>query len=118
MLAAILGGLCSWAPAESVDNLGAPPVKSLQTIVVTAKRVPETVPDEVVQIRVETALHDDPYFYGEHVTLMVKNGVVHLRGIVFDAGDIQDVRRIIRKKVSGAKRVVNELEICTCDGGG
>ena len=40
------------------------------------------------------------------------------RGSLFDAGDIQDVRRIIRKKVSGVKRVVNELEICTCDNGG
>ena len=118
MLAAILGGLCSWAPAESADDLGAPPVKLLETIVVTAKRVPETVPDEVVQIRVETALHEDPYFYGEHVTITVKNGVVHLQGIVFDAGDIQDVRRIIRKKISDVKRVVNELEICTCDNGG
>jgi len=28
------------------------------------------------------------------------------------------VRRIIRKKISDVKRVVNELEICTCDNGG
>ena len=118
ILAAILGGLCYGAPAISADQVGPPAAKSLETIVVTAKRLPETVPDEVVKTRVETALHDDPYFYDEHVTVTVKDGVIHLEGIVFDVWDIQAARRIIRKRVFGVKRVVNELEICSCDGGG
>jgi osmotically-inducible protein OsmY len=98
--------------------MGAPPVKSLETIVVTATRIAEPMVDEVMKQQVQTALHDDPYFYDEHVTVTVKNGVVHLTGMVFDPGDMQDVRRIIRKRISGVKRVVNELEICSCDGGG
>jgi osmotically-inducible protein OsmY len=91
---------------------------TLDTIVITAKKIPEVVPDEVVKTRVETALRQDPYFYDGHVTITVKNGVVHLQGMVFDAQDMQDVRRIIRKRVAGVRRLVNELEICSCDGGG
>jgi osmotically-inducible protein OsmY len=111
-------GLSWWASAVSADEMGAPPVKSLETIVVTATRIAEPMVDEVMKQQVQTALHDDPYFYDEHVTVTVKNGVVHLTGMVFDPGDMQDVRRIIRKRISGVKRVVNELEICSCDGGG
>jgi hypothetical protein len=118
ILVAILGGLSYWAPAISAEQLGPPAARSLETIVVTPKRLPEALPDEVVKTRVETALHDDPYFFDGHVTVTVKNGVVHLQGIVFDAADMQDVRRIVRKNVSGVRRVVNELEICSCDGGG
>ena len=110
ILTALLLGLCGGAVAGSAE--------SLEPIVVTAKRLPEAVPDEVVKIRVETALHNDPYFYDEHVTVTVKNGIVRLEGIVFDVGDIQDARRIIRKKVPGVKRLVNEMEICSCNGGG
>jgi osmotically-inducible protein OsmY len=116
--AALSATLAWWSAAAHADDAGTRAAKSLDVVVVTAKRVPEVVPDEVVKTRVETALHDDPYFYDEHVTITVKNGVVHLQGIVFDAQDMQTVRRIIRKRVSGVKRLVNELEICSCDGGG
>ena len=116
--AALIVALNCWSAAARADEASARAEKSLDTIVVTAKRIPEVVPDEVVKTRVETALHEDPYFYDEHVTITVKNGVVHLQGVVYDAQDMQDVRRIIRKRVSGVKRLVNELEICGCDGGG
>jgi BON domain len=116
--AALFAALGCWSAPARADDAGTRAAKSLDVIVVTAKRLPEVLPDEVVKTRVETALHDDPYFYDEHVTVTVKNGVVHLQGIVFDAQDMQSVRRIIRKKVSGVKRLVNELEICSCDGGG
>jgi osmotically-inducible protein OsmY len=114
----LLAASCCWSAATHADDAATRTAKSLDTIVVTAKRVPEVVPDEVVKTRVETALHQDPYFYDEHVTITVKNGVVHLQGIVFDPHDMQDVRRIIRKRVSGVRRLVNELELCSCDGGG
>jgi osmotically-inducible protein OsmY len=116
--AALVATLGCWSAAARADDAGARAANSLDVIVVTAKRVPEVVPDEVVKTRVETVLHDDPYFYDEHVIITVKNGVVHLQGIVFDAQDMQTVRRIIRIRVSGVKRLVNELEICSCDGGG
>jgi hypothetical protein len=88
---------------------------SLDTIVVQGKRLPESVPDEELQQQVRKTLHDDPFFYDEHVTVTVTNGVVHLEGIVLDASDIKDVLRIIKKKFPGAKRVINELEICRED---
>ena len=83
----------------------------------TAKKQPEPVPDEVVIERVQMALHSDKYFYDGHVTVIVKNGVAYLEGIVFDESDLR-LARLITRKVAGVKRVVNELEICTCDGGG
>jgi osmotically-inducible protein OsmY len=74
-------------------------------------------PDEEVRKEVETALHSDPFFYDGHVTVTVKDGAVHLQGVVFEDRDLRAARRI-SKKIAGAKRVVNELEICSCDGGG
>jgi len=90
----------------------------MDEIVVTAKRRTEAVPDEELKREVETALHEDRYFFDEHVTVTVKNGVDYLRGIVFDYGDMQSAKRIVRKMAVGVKRIVNELEICSCDGGG
>jgi hypothetical protein len=83
-------------------------VEPLETIVVTGTRLP--VPDEELKRQVTTALHDDPFFYDEHVTVTVQNGVVHLEGFVLDVRDIRDVLRIIRRKFPG-KRVINQLEV-------
>ena len=115
ILTALLIGLSGGALAGSADAAAG---SALEPIVITARRLPEAVPDEIVRTRVESALHADRYFYDEHVTVTVKNGIVRLEGIVFDVGDVQDARRIIRKKVPGVKHVVNELEICACNGGG
>jgi len=90
--------------------------RSPETVIVTAKKQPEPVPDEVVVERVQMALHSDKYFYDGHVTVTVKNGVAYLQGIVFDESDLR-LARLISRRVAGVKRVVNELEICTCDGG-
>jgi osmotically-inducible protein OsmY len=62
---------------------------------------------------VETALHSDRFFYDEHVTVSVTNGVVRLDGIVHDYGDLRDAWRISRR-VASVKRVDIELEVC-CD---
>lgn len=105
---------CPALPARA-DQARAPSVNPLETIVVTGKRFPESVPDAVLERRVKSALHDDSFFYDEHVTVTVKSGVVHLEGFVLDVGDMQDALRIIRKKFPGVKRVVNELEICRED---
>jgi hypothetical protein len=118
---AFLGVMCAvlvcWPFTALADEARAPPVGHPATVVVTAKRAPEIVPDEQLKIQVETALHDDPYFYDEHVTVTVKDGVVFLEGIVFDDGDARAARLIVKRRVAGAKRVVNKLDICTCDAG-
>jgi osmotically-inducible protein OsmY len=109
-LGTILGGIV-WAQTPAIaDAVRAQSAIPLETIVVTAKRRPEVVPDEELTKRVEAVLHDDPYFYDEYVTVTVKNGVATLQGIVFDEWDLRQAIRLA-KRISGVKRVVNDLEI-------
>jgi hypothetical protein len=111
-LGLLLGALfCPTLPI-SAGEARARTVDPLETIVVKGRRYPEPIPDEELERRVTTALHDDPFFYDEHVTVTVTNGIVHLEGFVLDDDDIRDALRIIRKKFPNAKRVVNELEVC------
>ena len=77
---------------------------------VTAKKRADPVPDEKMKQQVEEALHSDAYFYDEHVTVTIKDGVATLQGIVFDDWDLRQAMRIARK-VPGVRRVVNDLEI-------
>jgi osmotically-inducible protein OsmY len=107
--AALLAALISWTTATVAVESTAPAVTPLQTVVVTAKKL--AVPDEVLLKQVATALHDDPYFPDMHVVVTISNGVVHLTGFVYDADDMAAARRIIKRRVVGVKRVVNELEI-------
>lgn len=82
----------------------------LKPIVVTGKKFASKVPDAVLQERVETTMRADPYFFDEHVTVTVKDGVVILEGLVFDAWDIVTATRIARK-IPGVKRVFNDIEL-------
>ena len=104
----LLGWAC-WAASVCADEVGAPRA-TLDAIVVTGKKIPESAPDAEVKQRVETAMHSDPYFYDEHITITIKDGVVTLHGIVFDDWDLRTARRIA-KRIPGVKRVINDLEI-------
>jgi hypothetical protein len=97
------------------DNAARAPTPSLETVIVPGTRLPDAARDEELRVEVKTALHDDPYFYDGHVTVTVRDGVVHLDGMVLDYGDIAGVLRIIRKKFPGVKRVVNQLEVARGD---
>jgi osmotically-inducible protein OsmY len=108
--AAILFVVCFGAITARAENGGAPADMRLDTIVVTAKKHMEPVADEEVKREVETALHSDPFFYDEHVSVTIDNGVVTLHGIVFDDWDLRSAMRIA-KRMPGVKRVVNDLEI-------
>jgi hypothetical protein len=88
----------------------APASTRLEEIVVTAKKRPDPVADEKLKNQVEEALHADAFFYGEHVTVTITNGIVTLQGLVFDDGEMRSAVRISRK-IPGVKRVVNDLEI-------
>jgi hypothetical protein len=109
-LGAILGGWACWATSVSADNAPAPTVGVLEPIVVTAKRHPDPAADDKVKDQVEAALHSDAFFYGDHVTVTIKNGVVTLQGLVFDDWDLRNAMRI-SKRVAGVRRVINDLEI-------
>ncbi len=60
--------------------------------------------------RVADALHVDPYFYDEHVTVSVEKGTVVLRGFVMSSWDLQEALRIARK-AAGDRPVVDNLSI-------
>ena len=103
----LLGWACCAAPVCAYE-VGAP--ATLDAIVVTGKKIQEAVPDAEVKQRVETAMRSDQYFYDEHVTITIKDGVVTLHGIVFDDWDLRTARRIA-KRIPGVKRVINDLEM-------
>jgi BON domain len=113
--ALVLAVLCCPPVAVLADDAAKPTVDPLQTIVVNGNRYRDSVPDEELRRDVKTALHDDPFFYDEHVNITVTDGIVHVEGFVLDYRDIKDVLRIIRRKFPHVKRVVNELEICRED---
>jgi osmotically-inducible protein OsmY len=108
--AAAFALLASPAFLARADQAAAPANTRLEEIVVTAKRRPDPVADEKKKQQVEEALHADAFFYGEHVTVTVNDGIVTLRGLVFDGGDMRSALRIARR-IPGVKRVVNDLEI-------
>lgn len=104
---AVLAFAANFARAEKVT---APANTRLDEIVVTAKRRFDPAADEKTKQQVEEALHSDAFFYDEHVTVTVRDGVATLRGIVFDDWDLRQAMRIARK-IHGVRRVLNDLEI-------
>jgi osmotically-inducible protein OsmY len=60
--------------------------------------------------RVTAALHADPYFYDEHVSVSVEKGVVVLRGFVYSDWDLRDALRLARQAASNTP-VVDNLSI-------
>jgi osmotically-inducible protein OsmY len=55
-------------------------------------------------------LTEDPWIFSEHITVTTRNGVVRLEGIVADTGELFRVLSLCRK-IPGARRVINELEM-------
>jgi osmotically-inducible protein OsmY len=83
----------------------------LAEIIVTSRKI---IPDEEVSTQVVFALHSDLYVDDMHVTVTTKDGIVTLHGFVQDAWDLLALRRIA-KKVAGAKKVVNDVELMLND---
>lgn len=99
-----------WATV-ALAQTKATPADVLSEITVTARKV---TLDEEVSRNVASALHSDAYVDDAHVTITTKNGVVTLHGFVQDAWDLLALRRIA-KKVPGAKRIVNDVELVLND---
>ena len=66
--------------------------------------------DEDLEQRVTAALHGDPYFYDEHVSVSIEHGAVVLRGFVASEWDLRDAIRIAGK-AAGDQRVIDDLSI-------
>jgi osmotically-inducible protein OsmY len=97
-------GAAGSCPAE--DAAGKPDTP-LPEVIIAAKR---HAADEQVTRQVEQTLTNDPWIFAEHITITTQNGVVRLEGIVGDTGEMFRIMRLCRK-IPGARRVVNELEI-------
>ncbi len=64
-----------------------------------------------------TALRQDRYIFGDHVTVITENGVVRLEGIVSDLSDLYRIVRLARR-IAGKGRVVNRIEYVPTDDDG
>jgi osmotically-inducible protein OsmY len=89
-----------YTPASSQPvSVTAPPTQSADSFA-----------DAKLAKRVKNALHSDPYFDDEHVTVSVENGAVVLRGSVGSEWDLRDAIRIA-SRAAGDKRVVDNLSL-------
>jgi len=111
LLASLLDA-AGYCPAPHAAEKPDPPLKE---VVISATRQA----DEQVTQQVEETLTNDPWIYAEHITVTTRNGVVRLQGIVADTGEWFRILRLCRK-IPGARRVANELELMhpDPDGGG
>lgn len=103
LLVSLLGAAGS-CPAENTAGTADTP---LPEVIIAAKR---QAADEQVTRQVEQTLTKDPWIFADHITITTQNGVVRLEGIVGDTGEMFRIMRLCRK-IPGARRVVNELEI-------
>jgi osmotically-inducible protein OsmY len=110
-LAAAACGLIGFAGPVGAQNVTAPAMSRSDSIVSAAQNG-GSVTDEELRQRVQAALHADPYFYDEHVTVSVENHVVMLRGFVFSDWDLRSATRIASQAADG-RRVVENLSIKT-----
>jgi osmotically-inducible protein OsmY len=108
LVAAVLAASVWWTSAHA-QRVTAAANRGLDEVVVRGKRQIDPAAERL-QRQVEVALAADPYFYSEHVSVTVQNGVATLHGIVFDDWDLRNAMRISRR-IPGVKRVVNDLEI-------
>ena len=109
-LGAIASGLNGLAGRVGAQDMVAPVESPPPAIVASATHGAAPVADEDLRRRVEAALHSDPYFYDEHVTVSVEKGHVLLSGFVSSEWDLLDAMRIARK-AAGNGRVSENLSI-------
>jgi osmotically-inducible protein OsmY len=102
-----LGGFADPASAQTAVS---PPAGASASIAVSAIPATAASADRELASRVKDALHADPYFYDEHVSVSVADGAVVLHGFVFSDWDLRDAIRIA-KAVAGDRRVIDDLTI-------
>jgi osmotically-inducible protein OsmY len=95
----------------------ASPVEAQTTLSNTVSRSSTAAPtspdadsNETLARQVRAALRADRYLDDEHIDVSVENGVVTLRGLVFDDGDLRSAMRIARK-AAGGRLVIDNLSI-------
>jgi osmotically-inducible protein OsmY len=103
-------GIAGLATQASAQDVAAPVLKQSASVTISSTQGADRMSDEKLRKRVKDALHSDPYFYDEHVTVSVENGAVVLRGIVSSEWDLRDAVRIA-SKAAAHRRVIDNLSI-------
>ena len=99
-------GVAAVASLSAGTAFGASPTGEVKDeVVVTAARPS----DAVIAAKVRAAVQQDPYIFGDHISVTVENGIVRLEGVVNDLGDLHRVLRLARR-IAGQGRVANYLE--------
>jgi osmotically-inducible protein OsmY len=75
-----------------------------EEVVITAQA------DAAVTAKVTQVLQDDPFVDAEHISVETRNGVVILRGIAMDLGDLNRMLRLARR-VAGKRRIVDQIDL-------
>lgn len=114
-LVPVVCGLGAIATRADAQNAAVPSISGSGSVEASTSVAASTTQgaaqrDEDLGNRVKTALHTDPYFYDQHVTVSVEKGSVVLRGFVFSGWELQDAVRIARK-AAGNARVIDDLSI-------
>jgi BON domain len=109
-LAAATCGLGGFATPAGAQTAVSPPASSSNSTAAAVMLGAPALAAGVAAQRVQTALHADPYFYDEHVSVSVDHGAVVLSGFVLSSLDLLDAMRIARK-AAGKSRVVDNLSI-------
>jgi hypothetical protein len=109
-LVPVVCGLGGFAIPAGAQDAVSPPASQSYSAAVAATSGAAVLADGELANRVKAALHADPYFYDEHVTVSVEQGAVVLRGFVFSDWDLRDAIRIA-SKAAGDRRVVDDLSI-------
>lgn len=86
--------------------MGSRSAATLEEVVITAGREA----DEALSAKLVQVLQDDPYVFADHMSVVTENGVVRLRGLAVDLGDLRRALTLARR-VAGRRRVINEVEL-------
>ncbi|MFZ1904416.1 MAG: BON domain-containing protein [Steroidobacteraceae bacterium] len=101
LAAAVLAGRPpALAQAPQFEEPGTP----RQEVVVTAQA------DAAVTAKVTQVLDNDRFVDAGHISVETRDGVVILRGIAMDLGDLNRMLRLARR-VAGKRRVVNQIDL-------
>ena len=103
-------GSAGFAVPAGAQNAGAPASNQPVSVTAPPAQSTESIAAEQLSKRVKDALHLDPYFNDEHVTVSVEHGSVVLRGFVTSEWDLRDAIRIA-STAAGAARVIDNLSI-------
>jgi len=70
----------------------------------------EMAADDSIARQVKEELLRDPRIYDSHIEVTAERGVVRLHGVIAEAEDFAEARRVA-KSVPGVKNVVSELHL-------